>query len=811
MKSVLTFLLLFSISLIPHSQIITQNIRGTIVDSETKFPLIGAKVRITTITDKTIGAVCDIDGNFTLNNIPVGKHILVTNFIGYEANSITIELTSGREYITTIELTEKIITGQEVLVTNVKNDEVLNDMAVVSAQKFSVEETNRYAGSRGDPARMVSNYAGASGTDDSRNDLVIRGNSPLGIIYRIEGVSIPNPSHFAIAGSTGGPVSLLNNKILDNSDFFMSAFPAEYGNSTSGVFDLRLRQGNNQKHEFTGQFGLLGTEILVEGPLSKNSKASYLIMGRYSTLTMIDKLGIKYGTDAVPRYGDGAFKFNFPTKKGGQISFWGMGGTSQIDILISDQIEPAQDAFGDQDRDQYFGSDMIVTGLTYKKPINKSLFLKSTLSYSLQNQHTNHEYILRTLNEDNTWEYNADPFTMMGYSYYITTLAGYVSLTKKFNANHIVKYGINVDAYSFNMRDSIRTDISDSTANFYYRWNYQSDNLSYMIQPFVQWKYNINRRLTMNLGLHAQYFTLSNSFSQLEPRFGMKYEVSEKGSIAAGAGMHSQSHPLYIYTYQLNGNTAPHNLGIDFSKSIHTVLSYSHNFNKSTKFKTEIYYQHLYNIPVEQKSSAFSILNQGSGFARFFPDTLVNEGTGTNMGLELTLQKSFDKSFYFMTTASLYDSKYRGSDGIQRNTDFNGNFIINGLIGKEFKVGENKKNKISLGLKITYAGGKRYGNVNQVMTDSIKEIVFLDEGYNEQQFANYFRFDVKVNYILNAKKMSHEIGIDLVNLLNTKNILGLTYSPDSPTLIAERYQLGFLPVFYYKIDFKIARKNPKLN
>lgn len=787
------------------AQEIVQNIRGKVVDSETKYPLVGAKIRVVSITDRTVGAICDNDGEFAIMDLPIGKVLLEISSIGYSSRELTLNLTSGKELVVNIPLEEKSITSQEVVVTGRKKGEILNEMSTVSAQSFSVEETNRYAGSRGDPARMIANYAGATGTDDSRNDLVIRGNSPLGIVYRIEGVSIPNPNHFAIAGSTGGPVSILNNKFLDNSDFFMSAFPAEYGNSTSGVFDLRLRNGNKNRHEFTGQFGFLGTELLFEGPLSKKSGASYLVMGRYSTLTLMDKIGIKYGTDAVPVYGDGAFKFNFPTKKGGQISFWGMTGASSIDILISDQKEPAQDAYGEQDRDQYFGSQMAVGGITYKKPVNQNLYIKTSLAYARQNQYTDHRYILRTLDTaNNQWIYNAKPFNMMGYSYDIGTASAYLSFNQKLNQKHLLKYGLNVDAYHFNLVDSIRTDITDTLSQYYYRWNYATTSPEFLAQAFLQWKYKINNRFTLNAGIHHQYFTMSDSWSPIEPRIGLKYAPNEKSIVAIGAGMHSQIHPLYIYAYQLQGNTEPHNLGIDFSRSIHTVLSYTTQVKKSLLFKTEIYYQYLYNIPVEADSSSFSLLNQGSGFARFFPDTLKNTGTGSNMGLELTLQKYFDNSFFFMTTASLYDSRYIGSDGIKRSTDFNGNYIFNALAGKEFKVGKQKKNVFALGLKVTYAGGIRYGNVNKVLTDSLKEIIYLDEGYNENRFRDYFRLDTKVNYTYNAKKVTHEFGLDLVNLLNTQNILALTYTPNSPTLTAERYQLGFLPVFYYKIDFKVA-------
>lgn len=811
MKKIFLFYLFIGlISFCSIGQDLNQNIRGTVVDAETKYPLVGAKVIVTSV-DPQIGGICDEKGNFTLLNVPIGKHQVDIKSIGYNPRSLTVIVNVGKESIITVQMEESAVMGETVVVTGRQKGEVINEMATVSAQSFSVEETNRYAGSRGDPARMMSNYAGAQGTDDSRNDLVIRGNSPLGIIYRVEGVSIPNPNHFAIAGSTGGPVSILNNKFLDNSDFFMSAFPAEYGNSVAGVFDLNLRKGNDRLHEFSGQFGFLGTELLFEGPLSKKTGASYLVMGRYSTLALFDKVGLQYGTDATPTYGDAAFKLNFPLKKGGNLSLWSIAGTSGIDILISDQTEPDQDAFGEQDRDQLFGTDMAIAGITYKKPINKKTFLKTSLSYAYQKQSTQHLYILRTLLPDSTWQYDADPFDMMGYSYQIQTGSAYLSLNHKLNKKHVIKYGINLDAYHMNMQDSIRYDITDSSSNFFYRWDYKSTSPDFLAQAFLQWKYKINQRLTLNAGVHAQYFTLSNSLSAAEPRIGLKIATSDKSVLALGAGMHSQHHPLYIYTYHQNlGNEKVyHNLNMDFIRSIHSVISYSTKIGKSMSFKTEAYYQYLYDVPVTVEPSSFSILNQGSGFARFFPDSLENTGTGYNYGLEFTVQKFFDNSFFFMTTLSLYNSKYYGSDGILRNTDFNGNYIANALAGKEFKIGKTDKHSLSLGLKVTYAGGKRRGIVDPVMTDSLKEVIFLDSGYNEIRFKDYFRLDIKVNYVLNAKKTTHEFGLDLVNILNYDNILGLTYTPnqDNPMMpYQERNQLGFLPIFYYKLDFKIAGK-----
>ncbi|MEN9301952.1 MAG: hypothetical protein RL264_381 [Bacteroidota bacterium] len=807
-------LLLFDFS--AFSQVPTQRVRGKIVDSETQFPLTGVKIQIE-LNENNDGnlyrAISNADGEFEINKVPVGKHQLVASYTLYETKTITIQVSSGRETVVNVPMVEAVLTQEEVTVVGRKKGEVLNEMAILSAQQFSVEETNRYPGSRMDPARMASNFAGVGGADDSRNDIVVRGNSPLGVIYRVEGIDIPNPNHFAIAGSSGGPVSILNNKILGNSDFFMSAFPAEYGNSTSGVFDLKLRNGNNRQHEFTGQFGFLGTEALAEGPLDKNGKSSYLVMGRYSTLSLFQTLGIKIGTDAIPLYGDGAFKFNWQLKNGGQLSLFGIGGKSNIAIKISDQKQFSEEFYGEGDRDQYFGTSMFTTGINFKKPINEKTFISSTLAFSQENQNTNHEYIQGRQVDTLTNTILFDTiYPMMAYKFQIQKVSGYFALNHKLNKNHLIKAGLNFDVLNFVFNDSVLVDL-DNPDVWKVRWNY--NGYAAVLQPFVQWKWRPSEQLDVTAGLHAQYFTLSNSVSPAEPRVGIKYKMKGNQSVFAGGGMHSQVQPYYTYAYNVLPNqTNPNsNKNMGFSRSIHSGLGYEKFFQKGFSIRTEAYYQYLYQIPVSLAPSSFSMINVGSGFSRLFEDSLQNTGTGYNYGLEFTVQKYFDKSFFFLLTGTVFDSKYKGSDGITRNTSYNGNYIVNFLAGKEFKIGQ--KHVLGFGFKVTKGGGKRYGFVDLDATNASKEIIFKDSLFNERKFRDYFRMDFKISWRMEAKRATHEIGLDLVNLLNTKNLLSLAYNPAiRPQDISNpnyepwvpKTQLGFLPIFYYKIDFKLAGK-----
>jgi hypothetical protein len=779
----------------------TQTVRGKVIDAETHSTLPGAVVVIKDDTTIVKGTSTDADGNFRLENITIGKHTLKVSYIGYKEKIIDITVTSAKEVILTIDIEEFAHSLQEVVITATRRGDVNNEMAVVSARTFNVAETERYAGSRGDPARMASNFAGVQGADDSRNDIVVRGNSPLGVLYRLEGFDIPNPNHFAVAGTTGGPVSILNNKMLGNSDFFTSAFPAEYGNSTSALFDLKLRNGNNEKHEFSGQLGFLGTELAAEGPLNKKTGASYLAVYRYSTLSIFKSLGISLGTNAVPKYQDLSFKLNFPTKNHANIAVFGISGKSNIDILISDQKKPLTDFYGYDDRDQYFRTQMAVIGTTYSKTFKEKTLFKTGFLVSHDQQSSQHDYIIRHLNTDNNWVVDSI-FPLLIYKFRTNRISNIISFNTKLNKNHVLKYGINTHVLNFNFTDSV---LSYNHAYFNHRWNY--DGTGVLAQMYFQWKWKPSEALTVTTGIHSQYFSVSKSLSAIEPRIGVKYNINKKQSLSVGAGLHSQTQPYYTYFYQQYDSASAryvmHNKNMGFSKSIHTVLGYDYAISPTLRIKAETYYQYVFDVPVEVKPSPFSLSNMGSGFNRFFPNQLKNTGTGSNKGVELTIEKFFNKSFFFLLTGSLFDAKYKGSDGVLRNNDYNGKFATNALIGKEFKTGE--KSSLSLGSKISVAGGRWYGYADTAKSNYQNELVYLDSAYNTRQFKPYFRVDFKINFKLNAKKVTHEFALDLVNVFGIKNILGLSYSPDplnpSGNPIRENYQLGFLPLFYYKIDF----------
>ena len=805
---IVLFLSIFSHSALSQNH---QTLRGTIVDKESQFPLIGVNVIINPDTEQSKGTTTDIDGSFRLEQVPVGRHNISFSYLGYEEVFLqNIEVNSGKEVILNLEMEEAMVQMEEVIIVARRNGEVANEMATVSAREFSVQETNRYAGSRGEPARMASNFAGVQGADDSRNDVVIRGNTPTGVLWRLDGINIPNPNHFSIPGTGGGSVTILNNKFLKNSDFFTGAFPAEFANGIAGVFDLKMRNGNNEKHEFSGQFGFLGTELMAEGPLSKNSKSSYLATYRYSSLQLFQGLGINVGTDAIPKYQDASFRLNFPRKNGGQLAIFGIGGNSGIDILISDEEAPSTETliYGSNDRDQFFGSRMGTVGVTYSQPLNTDSYFKATFSASHSSVDALHDYLDREV-VDGQFRLN-ETIPILDYDFKENKYSGYLNYVRKIGKGSM-KMGLNADLFQVSYQDqgrAINPGISPSDTlsidPWKKRWDVQSSYV--LLQPFVQYKHRFTEKLSATAGATALYSSINNkSLSPVEPRLGVSYKMDNKQKLGLGLGLHSQMQAPYLYYYGVQNDDAGNPLAlnkdeIQLVKSFHAVGSYDRMLGKSSRLKAEVYFQHLYDLPVAADGSSFSLINAGSGFSRLFPGLLTTGGAGRNYGIELTLERFFTKGYYFLFTGSVFDAQYKTLEGVWRNTSFNGRYAFNGLFAKEWNIGN--KQTINIGSKLTYVGGGWYGEIDELKSQRQQEVVYKDDTVNTLKFSPYFRADLKLNYKINTKSITHEIGIDIVNLFDTRNILKKTYSPDHPDgPVVDEYQLGRLPLFYYRIDF----------
>jgi len=794
------FLSLFTVfcffSLSTYAQTFVQTIRGQVIDRVSREPLPGANVSIPS-TNPLLGTTTDESGYYTLANVPQGRISVSITFVGYQAmNFSNLQLNSGKELIVNAELEELLMKTEEITITaQALKTKPLNEMTTLSARTFTIEESQRFAGARNDVSRMATNFAGVSTANDAVNDIVIRGNSPNGLLWRLDGIEIGNPNHFGFLGATGGPVSMLNNNVLANSDFITAAFPAEYGNAISGVFDLRMRNGNDQKHEFLGQIGFNGFELGAEGPLFGIKRASYLVNYRYSTLGVMSAMGMDFGTGtAIPYYQDLSFKINIPTGNNNAFSVFGLVGKNNIEFIRSkvDSAERSEGLYADDNLDVYAKNALAIVGMNQTIHLKGNSFVKISLAANYSNNNSLVDSILGY--SEQTVPYYRSNFENLN-------LISALTFNKKVNASHNIRIGIENQYLSSNLNDSIvqfETQIFKKVTD-----ENGSTNLR---KAYAQYQWKPVDFLVINAGVNLQNLEL-NGRTSVEPRFGVKINVSQKQSLSLGYGLHSKIQPIYSY-FQLS-EISPNayeetNKNMDFTKAHHFVVAYDYNISANWRIKSELYYQTLYNVPIEEKATNFSLLNHSS-FSGNIPDSLVNEGTGRNYGAELTVEKFLDRGFYVLFTTSVFDSKYKTKTGTFRSTAFDGKYVLNFLAGKEFKLKSRKADPkyskwLSFDGRITAAGGQRYTPIDRVASQQNKQTEYDDSQAFTKQFSDYFRADIRMGFRLDGKRVSQEWVFDIQNVTNHENPLYLKYNVANDTEVTIN-QLKIFPVMQYRVIF----------
>lgn len=787
MKQVLFFLFIYLPATL-FGQQITQTVRGTISDADSKQMLEGVAVSL--LGNPIISTTSDAKGNFKLLNIPVGRQGFQFTFLGYNSRTVNnIEVTSGKEIVLNIELTEKVYETKTVEISATKqSNRPNNEMATLSVRNFNSEETNRYAGSRGDPSRLAASTAGVSSGNDARNDIIVRGNSPIGVLWRLENIDIPNPNHFSAQGATGGPISILNNNLLANSDFYTGAWPADYGNKSAAVFDLKLRNGNNEKREFTGQVGINGFEFGAEGPFKKNYNGSYLVNYRYSTLDAFTALGINFGVSGQPRYQDVSWKVNLPTSKLGTFNFWGIGGISNISLLDSDK-KSGDWAFTNSGTDLVYGSQMGASGISNTHYYNSKTFGKISLSATTASFIATADTI--SLNKEKFRTFSSNSTDNQYHLQYL--------INSKINSKNLLRFtttfsllNLQYKIGQFDRQYAIFIDLLNENSN------------TGLLQSSASWQYKINDQLVFNSGIHYQQLFINNTFA-VEPRAGFKWLLKKGQSLNAAYGLHNQMQPLINYFYKTynftNNSYTQTNQNMGFTQSNHYVLGYENILNDYYRFKAEAYYQSQSKVPVNgAQPDYFSMLNQGSDIGGLeLVDSLVNKGVGKNYGIEITIEKVFHKNYYVLFTTSIFESLYKGSNNVWHHTAFSGGFVSNILTGYELPL-KNGKYKLALDIKSTIAGGNRYVPIDETASQKIGRAVYIADNAFDERFKNFKKTDVKLSFKINQKRISQSIFVSLENIFNEKNVLRQYYDPRLGKLKIE-YQFGLFPIGGYRIEF----------
>jgi hypothetical protein len=785
MKTYFATLIIALASFSLSAQDFQQTIRGVVKDAENKTIIPGAKVLVSDIQSDSaiVSVITDQKGEFLIESIAVGRYRVLVSALSYEAVIMEdVLLSSAKEMVLDVELIPgtKSLEAIEVFGTNMRG-EPLNRMAITSAITITPEQTSKYAASWDDPLRVALAYPGVSQQSSGFNDFSVRGNSPLGVLYRLEGIPIHNPNHFASIGSSGGFVTQFSSSVLGNSDFYSGVFPAEFGNATTAAFDFRFRNGNNKEREHAFKTSFFGLDFATEGPLSKNSDASYLVNYRYSTLGLLAQM-INIG-GLLPVYQDISFNLNLPTKKWGTFKVFGIGGVSSF--LLGADKDSANWTEESNRFERVFGSNSATVGVSHIIKSSEKGYWHSGIAASGGRYFDETDYIADDLSYDQREK----------GEYMDQRLTATVDYNHKFNRRHSNKTGAiftHVNHDYMNMVYDITIPGLDTLS--------QTNGSAQYFQLYTQSKFFLSDRLILNVGLHYLHFLLNDNVG-IDPRMGLTYELNPRAKFTLGYGHQSRLEDLTFYFIEQDnaeGQPTYVNQDAQLSKSHQAALNYSQMLTKSLRLTAEVYFQYLYNVPADPNGT-YSVQNL---FYRLPVGNLENIGEGKNYGLELALQQFTRKGLYFLVSGTVFNAQYKAGDGIWRNTEFNQQFAFNLLAGKEFVLKEKADRKRLFALNVSYrhAGGVWINPIDLEASQTIGWTQFdMSNPYSDRQ-GNQVGLDVSMNFQVLRKKVTSKWSLSIKNLYTSRQVIRQEYDIETNS-IKEFTDYGVIPVFGYTLYF----------
>lgn len=770
-----------------QAQTFLQNVKGTLRDQETRQPIEGVALQFSNQSN-SYAAFSDADGNFRLK-IPSGRWNLVVTRLGYGPKSIpNIQVGTGKEVMLEIELEAKVYETEEVQVSAGKKT-WLTPNSGSSVKTLQSQDASRFAGGYYDPLRMVANFAGiTSGNSDESNEIVVRGNSPRGMLWRIEGLEIPNPNHLSNGvGNNGGAYSMVSTNVLADFDFYTGAFPAEYGNALSGVMDLRLRKGNSDKHEFGLQLSVVGAEASAEGPVGKSTGNAYLFNMRYANFNFLKKYGIIAIQDMsiIPNSLDWTYKMNFHGTKMGDLEIFSIGGKSRAGNEAS---QNKADILKGNNNDEWLEEDaMAVVGIKHLKNFKDGkTYIRSIAGFTTSEQNWNEGVVdTNMVHLTNKQDWFISP-----------ALRTSVMVNRKIDSKNSWRAGLEyhttfADMFSIRRQSTQKFDtLADQRARSYYT------------QAYFQWKYKPSDFFELVPSIHSAYYSVNRELT-IEPRLGMVLNLTGNQSVNFGAGFYSRLDPLPIYYFRVKVGKSNRNMvnsDLQTTKAFHLVAGYRKSFSNDLKVSVECYYQHLFDVPVSiYNTNTFSMVNISEGL----PDIdLNNNGRAENKGVELTFDKSFSKNYYFLVTLSLFNSEYLSSSSNWYATYYNSNFVFNFVSGREFRVGKYKQNILGFNLRNMARGGYRYTPPDDDLSIKRKYVVYNTALTFGEHLPFYDRMDFGVNFRLNKKSSAFTCSLDIQNVLNRHNIYGRSFSYSNGAIVTrDKKLIGLVPIAGLRFDF----------
>lgn len=776
MKRFFGFLFIFGLCYsISEAQELLQKVKGKVTDAVNGAGLAGASVSVAG-NGKDFSVTTNDAGAYVIE-APVGRYRITITYTGYVKVQDELLIIAGRQavYNATLDRGETVLQAVEVTSSSTSPD-------VPGLQSLSIEKTLRIPANFFDPVRSITAYPAVVAANDQNNSIIVRGNSPNGLLWRLNGLDVVNPNHLSNAGmlsdrpaANGGGVNILSAQMLDRTDFYMGAFPASYGNAVSGIIDMSLREGNKTKNEFTAQASLIGIDLAAEGPIAQNERSSFLANYRYSTVGLLSAIGVNFGDEAIT-FQDFSFNTSFDQKNGATLSLFGLWGKSKNDFeaLTPEEWEEEKEMY-----DIVYRAQTYALGFNYSVPLqNGKLFLGAAYSSADQSR-------------DADISLEAPPTQRLLMIDRYSSINNILSTSVRYEVKAGDKTSLNIGVMTNYVDNDVQflREFGCVTCSFRDRTELNGSDGGVLLQPYANVEVDLSSSVELNAGVRYLNYSLNNT-SSIEPRVGISFKASETSQFNLAYSLVSQLQLPQVYFAEGNEN-------LGFTKSHHVDFGYNQVLADGLNLRTGLFYQSLFDVPIESiPSSTFSAINLLEGIP---PGNLVNEGSGENYGVDATLEKYFFAKNYILVGGSYYESKYTAADGIKRNSRFNGNYTLNAVYGKEWHK-ESRNRTIGLNTRLLYLGGMRESSVNVPASQSSSETIYDSTDPFSNKLGDYFRVDVRLSFRKNKPGYTRTFAIDIQNLTGQENEAYHYYDVMQQKVIT-KLQLGLIPVLVYRVDF----------
>lgn len=748
----------------------SQQIFGTITDEISAAPIDGAQVSVVKSGQLVKSFNTKVNGQFFFDSLSPGYYHLIVVAKGFQTMTRSeILIAGGKQQIVNVEM---VSPNQLLSGALIKSEGILNrENQLLGEIGLKREQIFRYPAVNFDPARLAASFSGIAQTDDGTNGLSIRGNSPGTLRWRLAGIDIVNPNHLPNAGtfddraaSSSGGVLLFSAQLLSNCSAITGAYSPGLGDVNGGIMDMHLREGNTRRPEHTVQAGLTGLDVATEGPVPGGG--SYLVNYRYSTVGILGLLGISFGGERIG-FQDLSFQTSLKGKKGGTWKAFAVSGVSH------NRFYPKTDSIRNykETRNIDFKSQTEISGWTFQKSVGFRTNVQMSMVFSGQkNAREEASRVVESSIRDGNTEFR------VGYQTNVTH-----HLTERIRLKGGLYFqGIGYRSYS-------QVDSSPQLD--------QSTQIR-MLQPWISSTiWSRNRKWMLMTGIHsinlAQKSATIND-ARLEPRIALQYKIGNKHRLLGSHVWHSQLAPLWVLADKNNDR-------LELVRSRSATLAYLFQIGTNTNFKLEGFLQSQKQVPVSSIAGVFSVINEQA--LRSLP-ALRQDGKGLNRGVEISLDRKMEGSWFFNANLSFLDSRFM-VDGIWRSSRWDIGRQNNLVVGKEWYRNRKKgiTNTFGINMRLMQRGGFRSMPIDEQESELFGETRFnADNGYTAKENP-YARADVRICWRKSRDSRRNALfAIDIQNVTNRDNIGYLFYDPFLK-LIAKKSQLGLIPNLSWRVEF----------